>query len=97
MREYNFYVYILTNFKNNVLYIGVTNDITRRLSEHKLDIVEGFTKKYQCKKLVYYENFSDINQSIAREKYLKGKNRNFKIDLINSVNPNWKDLSDEWT
>jgi len=97
MREYNYYIYILASSNNQVLYIGVTNNLSRRLSEHKQKLVNGFTEKYKCKKLVYYENFSDINQAIAREKYLKGKNRKFKEDLINSINIDWKDLSDEWT
>jgi len=79
-----------------VLYISVTNDLQRRISEHKQKLVEGFTKQYNCSKLIYYEDFSDINQAIAREKYLKGKSRKFKEDLINNQNPYWKDLSDEW-
>jgi len=92
----NYYTYILTNKENKTLYIGVTNDLKRRISEHKLELIDGFTKKYKCKKLLYYEDFSDIKQAIAREKYLKGKKRIFKEELINSINSDWKDLSNEW-
>ena len=96
MKKHNYFVYILTNHKHKTLYIGVTNNLERRISEHKLELIEGFTKKYKCKKLIYYENFSDINQAISREKYLKGKTRNFKEELIQSINPIWKDLNEEW-
>jgi len=82
--------------ESGVLYVGVTNDLMRRISEHKQNIVEGFTKKYPCHLLVYYEDYNDINQAIAREKYLKGKKRKFKVELIKSVNPLWNDLSVEW-
>jgi len=87
-----FSVYILTNFTNKVLYIGVTNDLHRRLYEHKNGIIEGFTKKYHVHKLVYYETTDDINAAIHREKKLKGLLRSKKIDLINSKNPLWNDL-----
>ena len=82
---------------SDVLYIGVTNDLQRRISEHKQKLTEGFTKQYNCTKLIYYEDFSDVKQAIAREKYLKGKSRRFKEELINAINPRWKDLSDEWS
>lgn len=91
----SYYVYCMAS-SSEVLYIGVTNDLQRRVSEHKLKLIDGFTKQYNCDKLVYYENYSDIKQAIAREKYLKGKKRDFKIALIESKNPYWKDLSDEW-
>lgn len=78
------------------LYIGVTNDLARRILEHKQDVIEGFTKKYHCHKLVYYENYSDIKQAIAREKQLKNWNRIKKQELIKKINPYWKDLSEEW-
>lgn len=78
------------------LYIGVTNDLVRRISEHKQDLVEGFTKKYKCHKLVFYKNYSDIKQAIVREKQLKKWNRNKKQELINKVNAHWQDLSAEW-
>lgn len=93
----NYYTYIMSSLTNTTLYIGVTNDLARRVSEHKQELINGFTKKYKCKKLIYYENFLDIKQAITREKYLKGKNRKFKEELINSVNPERKDLSEEWT
>ncbi len=88
-------VYIMAS-ESGVLYIGVTNDLHRRVSEHKLKIIEGFTKQYNCTKLIFYEDFSDIKQVIAREKYLKGKKRIFKEELIKTVNVYWKDLSKEW-
>ncbi len=91
----SYYVYIMAS-NSEVLYIGVTNDLARRVSEHKQKLIDGFTKRYNCTKLVYYEDYSDINQAIAREKYLKGKSRKFKEELINSKNRFWKDLSDEW-
>ncbi len=96
MKDYHFWVYILTSYNNKVLYIGVTNSLERRISEHKQELIEGFTKKYQCKKLVYYEEYPDVNQAIEREKYLKGKKRLLKEDLIFSVNKEWKDLSAIW-
>ncbi|MSU75412.1 MAG: GIY-YIG nuclease family protein [Candidatus Magasanikbacteria bacterium] len=92
---HSYYTYIMAS-NSEVLYIGVTNDLARRVSEHKQKLVEGFTKRYNCTRLVYYEDFSDINQAIAREKYLKGKSRKFKEELIYSKNKFWKDLSDEW-
>ena len=95
MKNYSFYVYIMSS-ESGVLYVGVTNDLLRRISEHKQDLVGGFTEKYKCHSLVYYEDYRDIKQAIAREKYLKGKKREFKTDLIKSVNPLWNDLSVEW-
>jgi putative endonuclease len=90
MKEY--YVYILANKKDGVLYIWVTNNIIRRVFEHKDWLNEWFTKKYNVKKLVYYESTSDINAAIKREKQLKKWNRQRKIDLIEKENPNWNDL-----
>ena len=95
MKNYSYYVYMLSS-ESGALYLGVTNDLARRLSEHKQDLVEGFTKKYKCHLLVYHEHFTDITQAIAREKYLKGKKREFKVNLIRSINPKWSDLSVEW-
>ncbi len=89
------YVYILSNFTNRVLYIGVTNHLVRRVYEHKNRLVEGFTSKYHLNKLVYYECFSDITQAIAREKVLKKWNRQWKERLITAFNPEWKDLYSE--
>ncbi|MCX5867579.1 MAG: GIY-YIG nuclease family protein [Proteobacteria bacterium] len=91
----NYYIYIMTN-KSRTLYIGVTNDLIRRVYEHKNHLIEGFTKKYQITKLVYYEETNDIQEAISREKQLKGWLRKKKIDLIESINPDWQDLSDGW-
>ena len=91
-----YYVYILTNRTDDVLYTGVTNDLSRRLYEHKHKIVEGFTAKYNVHKLVYYEVTTDIRAAIEREKQIKGWVRVKKIALIETINPDWKDLSAEW-
>lgn len=88
-----YYIYILTNITNRVLYIGVTNDIKRRLYEHKNELIDGFTKKYHVHKLVYFEETSDVYSALIREKQLKGITRKKKEELINNVNPEWKDLS----
>ncbi len=95
MNHKDYYVYIMAS-DSGTLYTGVTNDLQRRISEHKQGLTEGFTKKYKCHKLVYYENYSDIKQAIAREKQLKNWNRNKKQELINIINPHWQDLSAEW-
>jgi putative endonuclease len=94
MRQY--YVYILTNKTNKVLYIGVINNLVRRIFEHKNKLVEGFTKKYNLSKLVYYEVTNDIYSALEREKQLKNWHRDWKINLINSFNPVWADLSDNF-
>ncbi len=86
------YVYIITNKYNNVLYIGVTTDLVKRIYEHKNKVVDGFSKKYNLDKLVYYEIIDDISSAIEREKFLKGKTRKYKLDLINKFNINWNDL-----
>ena len=91
----NYFVYILTNKYNRVLYTGVTNDLIRRIYEHKQKLVDGFTKKYNVDKLVYYEVFNDIKSAIAREKQIKGITRNKKIGLINTINDAWKDFYNE--
>lgn len=88
----NAYVYILTNEYNTVLYIGVTSNIIKRIYEHKNKVIDGFSKKYNLNKLVYYEIYEDIVSAIEREKFLKGKGRKYKIDLINKMNPNLNDL-----
>ncbi|MDB9513302.1 GIY-YIG nuclease family protein [Kamptonema animale CS-326] len=90
----NYYIYIMTNKYNTVLYTGVTNDLQRRVYEHKSKLIDGFTKKYNIIKLVYYEIFEDIYNAIAREKQIKGGSRQKKIDLVNSFNQEWKDLYD---
>jgi putative endonuclease len=89
------YIYILTNKKNGVLYIGVTSDLIKRIYEHKSGFVEGFTKKYNLYKLVYYEVHDDIVMAITREKQMKKWNRQWKIELIEKMNPEWRDLYDE--
>ena len=91
MKE-NAYIYILTNYTNTTLYIGVTTNLAKRIWEHKNKFVDGFSKKYNLKKLVYYELCSSVVTAIEREKYLKGKKREFKVNLINSINPQWNDL-----
>ena len=88
-----YYVYILTNYTNSVMYIGMTNDLTRRISEHKSGLIEGFTKKYHVHKLVYFESTEDVNNAIKREKQLKGWTRAKKNALVETVNPEGKDLS----
>jgi len=88
-------VYIMTNAHNTVLYTGVTNDLARRVYEHKHGLGSLFVKKYNVHKLVYYEVGDNIHSAIAREKQIKGGSRHKKIDLINKLNPEWKDLSVE--
>ena len=92
-RKFIYYVYILTNKNNTTFYIGVTNSIEKRLFEHKFGLQEGFTKKYKVKKLVYLEEYNDINQAIAREKQLKNWHRDWKLNLIKKVNPEFNDMS----
>lgn len=91
MKQY--FVYILTNWNNKVLYIGITNNLQRRVYEHKQKFVDGFTEKYNLNKLVYFEEFSNVDDAIAAEKRVKGWLRIKKIKLIESKNPQWKDLS----
>jgi putative endonuclease len=93
--EHQYCVYIMTNYGNTVLYTGVTNSLKRRVLEHKEKLVEGFTKRYNVTKLVYYEVTEDVRAAIAREKQIKGGSRQKKINLINSINPEWRDLFDE--
>jgi len=88
-------VYIMTNAHNTVLYTGVTNHLARRVYEHKNGLGSTFTRKYNVHKLVYYEIGDNIHSAITREKQIKGGSRKKKIDLINSANPEWKDLYDE--
>ena len=91
-----YYVYILPTWNNKVLYTGVTNNLERRLYEHKNGLMEGFTKKYHVHKLVYFDTSPDINAAIAREKQIKGWTRAKKVTLIEERNPNWIDLSENW-
>jgi len=90
-----YYIYIMTNKRNNVIYTGVTNDLKRRVFEHKEKLVDGFTKKYNITKLVYYEVYEDVEEAILREKEIKGGSRAKKLTLIEGMNNQWKDLYDE--
>jgi putative endonuclease len=92
----NYYVYIMAN-RSRTLDTGVTNNLERRVYEHKNRVIPGFTSRYNITRLVYYEVFSDIRDAIAREKQIKGWLRAKKIALIEAVNPQWDDLSEEWT
>ena len=97
MNDYYYFVYILTNTNNTVLYTGVTNDILARVRQHKERYYPGsFTSRYQVHKLVYYEVFDSIIAAIAREKQIKGGSRAKKLQLIHSANPDWKDLLQGW-
>ena len=86
----------MVNKNKTVIYIGVTSDLIKRVHQHKTKAFKGFTSKYNCDKLVYFEEFSDVEQVIQREKQLRSGNRKRKEDLINYKNPEWNDLSDEW-
>ncbi len=88
----NYYVYILASKRNGTLYIGVTNNLLRRVYEHKNGLLEGFTKKYKVTRLVYYEVYQDVQQAILREKRMKKWKREWKINLIERENPEWEDL-----
>jgi putative endonuclease len=92
MRARSFYVYILASRIGGTLYIGVTNDLVRRVAEHRQKLAKGFTKKYEVDSLVYFEQFDDAENAIKREKRLKKYNRAWKIRLIEELNPNWDDL-----
>ena len=91
-----YFVYILSNCDDSVIYIGVTGNLPRRLYEHRNGLVEGFTKKYNVHKLVYYEHTSDVYSAISREKQLKKWRREKKNQLIEAMNPQWRDLSLDW-
>jgi putative endonuclease len=90
----NYFVYILASKYNGTLYIGVTNDLLKRVYEHKNNLVDGFTKKYGVHRLIYYEAFNSIESAITREKQMKKWRREWKINLIEKDNPNWDDLYD---
>jgi putative endonuclease len=94
MWNHNYYIYILTNHTNTVLYTGVTNNLSRRIFEHKNQLTKGFTSKYNTDKLVYFEHFADINNAIEREKQIKAGSRQKKIHLIEKENKQWIDLYD---
>lgn len=91
-----YFVYMLTNWDDSVLYIGVTSNLPRRLYEHRNHLADGFTKKYNIHKLVYFEQTNDVYSAISREKQLKRWSRSKKNALISRMNPQWKDLSEEW-
>ena len=93
--ERHYYVYMMTN-RSGTLYTGVTSDLKLRVFQHKKGLVEGFTKKYKIKRLIYFEETSYVNAALEREKEIKGWVREKKVRLIESVNPEWKDLSDDW-
>ena len=93
MKQY--YVCVMTN-KSRTLYTGVTDNLERRVYEHKNKLIEGFTKRYNITKLVYYEETNDVQSAIMREKQIKGWLRRKKVALIEAINPGWADLSDEW-
>jgi putative endonuclease len=90
----HYYVYIMASH-SHVIYIGMTNDLRRRVAQHQQKLVEGFTQKYNCAMLIYYESTEDVHSALAREKELKGWRREKKIALIESRNPAWQDLSAE--
>jgi putative endonuclease len=90
-----YYVYILASNRNGTLYVGVTNDLVKRVYEHKKDVVDGFTKKYHVHTLVYYEDCGDSLGAITREKQIKKWKRKWKLELIEKMNPEWKDFYDE--
>ena len=91
----NCYVYIITNFKNTVFYIGVTRNLQRRISEHKSGTIKGFSERYKLKKLIYFEQYPNIIDAIKREKQLKNWHRSWKINLVKSMNPRFIDLDPE--
>lgn len=94
-KQSSFYVYILTNLRNTVLYTGITNNLVKRTYEHKNKLADGFSKKYNLNRLVYFEIFNDPRSAIEREKQIKGGSRQKKINLIEQTNPGWKDLYEE--
>jgi putative endonuclease len=96
MRNHDYWVYILTNKWGTTLYIGITNSLVRRLSQHRFGEVKGFTKRYRRNRLVWLEHFRNVKDAIACEKKLKGWRRSRKIALIEQTNPRWLDLSDDW-
>jgi putative endonuclease len=95
-REHRYYVYLLTNKNDKVMYVGVTNNLERRVHEHKTKMVPGFTEKYNVNKLVYFEETRDVLVAVAREKEIKKWRREKKNNLVVAINPEWKDLSDGW-
>jgi len=95
MQDRQYFVYIMAS-ASGTLYTGVTNDLYKRVYQHKNDLTPGFTKKYKCHKIVYIEETSEVESAIIREKQIKGWTRKKKEDLIKTKNPHWKDFSNEW-
>lgn len=95
MRERRYFVYLLAS-RSGVLYCGVTNNLERRLAEHRSGTADGFTKRYMVNRLVWLEDTADVNAAITREKQIKGWKRSRKIELIEGANPDWRDLSEDW-
>ncbi|MDA8230920.1 MAG: GIY-YIG nuclease family protein [Magnetospirillum sp.] len=95
MRDHHYYVYLMASL-SRTLYVGVTNDLRRRVSEHKAGLAEGFTKRYGCHRLVWFEYTNDISGAILREKQIKAWRREKKCALINAMNPEWRDLSEDF-
>lgn len=96
MNDKQYYIYIMANYEETTLYVGVTNNLERRVYEHKNKQLEGFTSRYNLNKLVHYEIYNEIEQAILREKQIKSWPRKRKTELICSTNPEWKDMSEEW-
>ena len=94
VNDKHYYVYLLTNWNNKVMYVGVTNDLERRMYEHKNKLVTGFTEKYNVQKLVYFEETGDVNAALAREKEIKRWRREKKNKLVLQINPEWRDLAE---
>ena len=95
-KEKFYFVYIMTNWNDKVMYVGMTNNIVRRVYEHKNKLIDGFTKRYNIIKLVYYETFQDVRLAIEREKQIKKWRREKKNNLVNTMNPKWRDLSEDF-
>src|SRR5437763_1620080 len=91
-----YFVYLMTNPHNTVLYTGITSNLEQRVFQHKTKLYRGFTSKYNCEKLIYFEEFAEVEEAIKREKQLKKYRREWKENLINKLNPEWKDLSEGW-
>lgn len=94
MKKHNYFVYIVTNYNKSVLYIGVTSALSKRIMEHFHGLIEGFTKRYNCKFLIFYEHYFDVRLAISREKQIKKWSRKKKDDLIAKFNPQWKFLNE---
>ena len=95
-KEHRYFVYLLTNWNDKVMYVGMTNNLPRRLYEHQNKLVRGFTEKYNVHKLVYFEETGDVNAAIAREKEIKKWRREKKNALVHTANPSWRDLSEDF-